>query len=705
MKILALAIVSLLLPALAGAVFTANVHNNFDAAEKLSSSNVQNVIVSSNMSGPNAEVEQLYDPVNGAIYEAWIANYSIGIAYSSDGGNVFKGQQVLPGSSFIPGTPQYSWDPSIALFSNGTIAVAFMHEFQNYSISPVVDLSFDGGLSFPVSSVVNPCNNSSFSDRDFIAISSNGTMYVTWNYAPSYSSVGIICPPSASCYYTSGDFNGVISYSSNLGKTWTKPEAFSPGYPYGGVVAAPIEIAPNGTLMILYEAYNMSYNHSLEKGYNYFTESADGGVSWSPRVLVGNWNGYIPNTVWWIDGALSIGNDGTIYASYDNVVNGIDYPYLSYSTNNGNNWTTVRVSDSSTEYAHIIQPEAGPAGTVMVGWVTNSSLPGLSPFVRLFSSVAGEFLTPVVRMSGNYGLNGVWGGDTIGVGMLPGNRATVSWGQQTPGTGNPEIYFSSSAFYNITFVEYGLPAGTSWFINVSGFSFHGTSGSNITIEMPDGTAAYSVGAVNAPYYSAGGVFNVNGAGIVISVTFSSDTYHVTFLEHSLQSGTNWSVTLNSKTLSSQNGSITFLVGNGSYSYFIGSPARYYSITPNGTLTVAGQELAVNIYFEKYAYLAGNVTPANASVYINGNKISTSTGTFNVSLKNGTYEVKVVDAGYLTYYNNVTVRSGHTKYLNIALKSSESSKGIPFTDIAMISGIVAAAVITVIASYYMIRKRK
>ena len=480
-----------------------------------------NVLVSSGMGGMNAEVEQVYNPENGYIYEAWIANFSIGFAYSTNGGASFAGQMVLPGSHVVPGTRIYSWDPSIALFQNGSIVVAFMHEFSNGSISPVVDFSFNNGTSFPITSVVNPVSNASFSDRDFVAVAPNGTVYVTWNHAPNGSLVSYYCPPGASCYYTFGDFNGMISYSSNLGKSWSVPKAFSPYYPNGGMVSAPLVIAPNGTIMILYEDYNMSSSHALGKGYNYFTESTNGGSSWSKRVLVGNGSGYLPGTDWWIDGAIALGRNGTIYATFDLMSNGVDIPYLSYSRDNGRTWTTIPVHSSSTPYEHIIQPSPGPNGTVMLAWVTNSSLPGLSAYARVFSSVTGNFLTPVERVSSNYGSSKVWGGDTIGISTLGDNTIGVSWGQANSSNSPSEIYFSSMTFYNVTIHEKGLPAGSTWDVNVQGSPFSSNS-ANVSILLPSGN--YSAIA-SFPGYSPSpspADFRVSGTSAFVNLTFTKN---------------------------------------------------------------------------------------------------------------------------------------------------------------------------------------
>lgn len=476
------------------------------------------ILVSNGISGMNAEVVQYYDSTSGYLYEAWIANYSIGFARSSDGGNTFGSIQLVPGSRAA--FPAYSWDPALAVSPNGTVVVSFMHEYSNRSISPVVDFSFNHGSTFPVSSIVVPESNTTFSDRDYVAVAPNGTVYVTWNFAPYASMVGIVCPPGDSCYYSSGDFNGMISHSSDLGKSWSTPAPFSPGYPYGGMVAAPITVSSNGTIMILYEDYNVTASHNLLDGYNYFIESTNGGVNWSNRVMVGSGHGYLPSTNWWIDGDISLSSSGTIYATYDTYRGGVDVPFLSYSTDNGATWSTVQVAPSNSNAFHITQPASGPNGTVLVAWVTEAGSLGLSPYARIFSTQSGQFITPVEKMSSGYGNSHVWGGDTIGVSFLNGNTVGVSWGQDSVGSPNSEIYFSSMTFYNVSFNEKGLPSNTTWNVSLSGSDFTSQSGS-LSIMLPSGNYSAYPASSNKSYAATSSPidFSVTGSSQEIPVNF------------------------------------------------------------------------------------------------------------------------------------------------------------------------------------------
>src|ERR1700752_5109221 len=102
---------------------------------------------------------------------------------------------------------------------------------------PAVAVSIDHGRSFarvsilPVPTPDSPTGN--WGDRDFIAVGSDGTVYVTWDYGPRAAQVRTDCLPGGICVFSGGDFNAVIQKSTDGGKTWTMPHPVSPGFPHG----------------------------------------------------------------------------------------------------------------------------------------------------------------------------------------------------------------------------------------------------------------------------------------------------------------------------------------------------------------------------------------------------------------------------------------------------------------------------------------
>src|SRR5258708_14470972 len=144
-------------------------------------------------------------------------------------------------------------------------------------------------------------------------------------------------------------------------------------------------------------------------------------------------------TEWWIDGAMSCDLAGNLYAAWDSQVRGRDIGWLAYSTNHGRTWSTVRVTPDSANVPHIVQVAGGRRGVAYVGWLADNSRGGYALYLREFS-IRRRWLSPIVRVSRQYGNKAVWPGDTFGISGEPGvrtgplaarPRVVVSWGSAT----------------------------------------------------------------------------------------------------------------------------------------------------------------------------------------------------------------------------------------------------------------------------------
>lgn len=369
----------------------------------------------------NAEVEQAYDAAAGVLYETWIGCQGIGFSRSTDGGQSFIGAQTVAGSV------GYSWDPAIAVAPNGTVFVAYMTN-QGSGDTPMVAWSTDHGASFAGDAAVFTPTGQDFSDRDFVAVAPNGTVYLTWDYSPNASIDQIACPPGASCYFTAGDYNAVLSWSSDGGRHWSSPVAVDPEYPWGGAVAAPLLVEPNGSIDILYEDYATNAStHALGRGYNYFTQSTDGGRSFSARQAVANRS--FSNEVWWIDGDIARDAGGTLYATFDASNGTNDSAYVAVSTTDGARWAApVRLNPDNDSAAHImVEVSAGAPGLAHVTWMTNNSTGGGWVTALASLSANGSVLSQPTLVSDRVGTAGYWVGDTLGISELGGGAVAVSW--------------------------------------------------------------------------------------------------------------------------------------------------------------------------------------------------------------------------------------------------------------------------------------
>jgi hypothetical protein len=378
------------------------------------------VDVPCNSSG-NAEVVQTYDAARGNLYEAWIGCGGIGFSRSTDGGATFEPALTVPGSTPPLGS---SWDPSIALAPNGTIYVGFMVDVPGDA--PVVAWSWDEGQTFAGFAYAFTPSPNEFSDRDFLAVAPNGTLYLTWDYSPNASQDVIGCASGGSCYFTNGDYNIVCAWSTDGGSNWSAPVPVNPEYPAGGAPAGPLLVEPGGSIDVLYEDYNVTGpTHALGVGSNYFTRSIDGGRTWSPPVRVSN--GSFPNTVWWINGALARDPTGTLYATFDTQDPTSDTAWVATSVDGGASWTSVRVNPDVDSAAHLMVTAAmGESGSAYVAWLSNNSSAGWSAY-EVPVGGNGSFLGPITLVSESFGVPGYWIGDTLGISYLGQGSVAVSW--------------------------------------------------------------------------------------------------------------------------------------------------------------------------------------------------------------------------------------------------------------------------------------
>jgi hypothetical protein len=266
----------------------------------------------------------------------------------------------------------------------------------------------------------------------------------------------------------------------------------------------------------------------------------------------------------------------------------------------------------------------------------------------------------------------------------------------------------SKVLYKATFTESGLPTGTTWYVNLSnGVDSGAITGSSYSVSLKNGTYSYTVATSDKIYEPSpsSGSFTVNGAPVSESVTFSKVLYNVTFTESGLPSGVEWYV---NGTGVSEHGvskaSITFDLANGTYSFTATNLSDYYTTTVHFSVVISGSNVTETVDYYHWAYIAGKVSPTNATVTINGKAVSlTSSGSFNVSVANGTYHVVGSSSGYTSYYNNFTLNSGSSKNLTINLKPISKPSTISSTELYAIIGVVVAVV--VIAGVMLAMRRR
>lgn len=166
-------------------------------------------------------------------------------------------------------------------------------------------------------------------------------------------------------------------------------------------------------------------------------------------------------------------------------------------------------------------------------------------------------------------------------------------------------------------------------------------------------------------------------------------------EAGLPAGTTWSVLVNGTKYTTTHLSYELKdITSSTLSYVIDNTSLYYSSVYDGSISFSATNGYVNVSFEHYAYITGDISPTNATVLVNGRSVALHNGAFNISLAAGTYSVKVSAPGYSTHYDNFTLASDHTENVSTSLKRvpSGTSGGLPVNDYVYIGGGIVAVLI-------------
>lgn len=222
--------------------------------------------------------------------------------------------------------------------------------------------------------------------------------------------------------------------------------------------------------------------------------------------------------------------------------------------------------------------------------------------------------------------------------------------------------------YTVTFVESGLPAGTTWSVNL-GSSLISTDTASILFNPQAAqpvNQTFTVGSVSGYVASStsGNVF-LNGNSQVITITFTPYKYGATFTESNLPAGTSWSVTLNGITETSTTSTVTFSVPNGTYSYTIGSVTGYHTSAASGTITVNTASQSVSVQFTRNTYILtvnelGLPSGDSWTFTLNGTQHTSTTNVIALQVTSGTYTLNASGpTGYnVSVQNSLTVNNAN-----------------------------------------------
>ncbi|MHB1637026.1 MAG: ice-binding family protein [Thermoplasmataceae archaeon] len=240
--------------------------------------------------------------------------------------------------------------------------------------------------------------------------------------------------------------------------------------------------------------------------------------------------------------------------------------------------------------------------------------------------------------------------------------------------------------YNVTFTESGLPVGNEWNVTVNGTT---TSSRTTTVVFAEfnGTFTYNVFAGKEYKVSVStGSLNVVGKSVNVSVTFTAETYNVTFTEIGLTVGTAWNVIMNTNKSSTTN-QINFTAFNGTYAFTVISISGYHELPASGYVTVVGLHAYQTITFVATPKVAYNVTftetglPSNIqwNVTLNGTTTSSVTSTIVFAEFNGTFAYSVFNNSEFKANPNSGKMTVSGKSVNVSIAYTEVTFNVTFTE--------------------------
>jgi hypothetical protein len=515
-----------------------------------------------------------------------------------------------------------------------------------------------------------------------------------------------------------------VSTSANGGMSWTAPKNISSNLSFNPHVA--IGPAPHDEITIVAQNWlNASQDSSTQAwGANWQTfTSSDNGSTWSTPTeigspgavnLVSGTGASSPNSFWSGDTPFSrlaatipsfavdsnstspyVGNqyiawsDNNTPGSSDQGVPAIDVEYRT-ATGGWSTSTAVTSAGSSTAY---LEPALAvdPNGVVWVTYYGMSKSTGTLSLYAVHSSDGGAKWSPqsLITSAATTIPGGLY---AASIGQFTGNAGTTAgdfatWmdcrtglcstsGNETNMVAEIEAVNVSAvnATVNLTMANadpttFALPESVSWAI-----------GTNQTLTAPSSVPhnatfvasfANYTGAVNST--SAHVTFDYTGGGsVVVSYTYEPAAYIAgTFSPNSTQArltidGTNIPLTGFTPTELHYDAPVaagrTYLINASASNLYTDVFEHQVGVTSGGT-TIFNVDLNKTV-----GWIAGHVTPANATLTLNGTPVAIdpSTGSYNVSAPWGYYNLSATGFGVTSSYRNVTVSPGQSTPESITL---------------------------------------
>lgn len=224
------------------------------------------------------------------------------------------------------------------------------------------------------------------------------------------------------------------------------------------------------------------------------------------------------------------------------------------------------------------------------------------------------------------------------------NRLYVANG----GSSSVSVVPGNSTAYPVRVQETGLPIGTPWYVNLPDRESYRSQTGSATFYEPNGTYDLEARSSEA-LYVAHATLTVQGGPATVNVTFVPNPDVISFVESGLPNGTRWVVELtreganrSTEFLNTTQNTIEFVESNGTFAYGIVAFAQYLPSPENGTVTLNGTPITVNVRFSEITYYTVTFTETGLpsgwlwSVRFGYTQAETNAPTMQFEVTNGTY---------------------------------------------------------------------
>lgn len=294
-------------------------------------------------------------------------------------------------------------------------------------------------------------------------------------------------------------------------------------------------------------------------------------------------------------------------------------------------------------------------------------------------------------------------------GVLVNSSGVISGEEVDYVAGPGNVVFSAGGF---------TAAGTSWSVSVDSMTLTGSTLA-LNTTLPAGSYSYTIGVV-------GGYTATPSSGTVIIGTGNTTTVDIWFTPSAPAPGTlagsvtpkTASVTIDGSPVTLTSGAFTLTEPAGVYA-LEATLAGYFPYFNNASVA-SGKTTTVTIVMDPTippvgadGTLSVEVTPTDATVWVNGSTVALAGGSYSGSYAPGVVSLEVTAKGYYPYYNNVSVHSAETTPVTVVLTAIPSSTsptttspatGISGTAWAIIGGLAILVVLLLVLLLWIAGRR-